>query len=244
MRTTYLQILALLIAFSFLQPRTVVQMSGGMLIGLLILVILLGSGVEITGRLGAKISLEFLWEHIAAIWGDKGGSAEIAGAAEGVGQRLKWWTDIWNKVTSSPQTLFLGLGYGFPLTSFKYFDGQIVREPHNSMVSVFARLGLTGLTAFVWMQVSLFVVWYRTFRRLRAEGETEWANTLLVLGTFFVMVWIGSLGEDAFEKPFNTMPYYLFWGVVLQARSRQLAASRQLRARNLFQARQLQARPG
>jgi hypothetical protein len=232
MRTTYLQIVALMIAFAFLQPRTVMQMSGGMAIGLLALVVMVSSGVEITGRLGAKLSVGFFWDHIAAIWGDKGGSAEVAGAAAGVGQRLKWWTDIWNDVTSSIQTLFFGLGYGFPLTSFKYFDGQIVREPHNSVVSVFARLGLTGLTAFLWMQTALFVVWYRTYRQMRATGETEWANTLLILGTFFVMVWIGSLGEDAFEKPFNTMPYYLFWGVVLQVRARQLATSRQRRPYN------------
>jgi hypothetical protein len=223
MRTTYLQILALLIVFAFLQPRTVVQMSGGMLIGLLALMILLASGLEITGRLGAKFTMEFFWDHIAAIWGAKGESAEVAGAAGGVDQRVKWWTDIWRDVTASVETLFLGLGYGMPLTSFKYYDGQIVREPHNSVISVFARLGLVGITAFLWMQISLFLIWYRTYRRMRETGASEWANSLLILGTFFVMVWIGSLGEDAFEKPFNTVPYYFFWGVILQARWRQIA---------------------
>ncbi len=223
MRTTYLQILALLIAFSFLQPRTVLQMSGGMVIGIFVLMILLASGLEITGRLGAKFTMEFFWDHIAAIWGAKGESAEVAGAAGGVGQRVKWWSDIWINVTSSIESLMFGLGYGFPLTSFKYYDGQIVREPHNSVVSVFARLGLVGITAFLWVQISLFLIWYRTYRRMRETGETEWANSLLIMGTFFVMVWIGSLGEDAFEKPFNTVPYYFFWGVVLQARWRQIA---------------------
>lgn len=223
MRTTYLQIVALLIAFAFLQPRTLVQMSGGMLVGLVVMVVLLASGVEITGRLGAKVSLEFLWDHIAAIWGAKGGGAEVAGAAAGVGQRLKWWSDIWYDVTRGPDTLFFGLGYGMPLTNFKYFDGQIVREPHNSVVSVFARLGIVGLLAFLAMQIALFRVWYLTYRRAKALGDTDWANILLVLGAFFVMVWIGSIGEDAFEKPFNTMPYYFFWGVILQVRARQLA---------------------
>jgi hypothetical protein len=65
----------------------------------------------------------------------------------------------------------------------------------------------------------------RTYRRMRLTGEDESANTLLILGAFFVMVWIGSIGEDAFEKPFNTMPLYMFWGLILRLRLCQLPAA-------------------
>jgi hypothetical protein len=44
------------------------------------------------------------------------------------------------------------------------------------------------------------------------EGE----NRLLILMIFFILVWINAIGEDAFEKPFITIPYYFFWGVVLR----------------------------
>jgi hypothetical protein len=33
---------------------------------------------------------------------------------------------------------------------------------------------------------------------------------------FSVLLWISAIGEDAFEKPYWTIPYYFFWGIVLR----------------------------
>jgi hypothetical protein len=33
---------------------------------------------------------------------------------------------------------------------------------------------------------------------------------------FFILIWVLAIGEDAFEKPFNSIPYYFFWGIVLR----------------------------
>jgi hypothetical protein len=32
----------------------------------------------------------------------------------------------------------------------------------------------------------------------------------------FILVWVFAIGEDAFEKPFNAIPYYFFWGIILR----------------------------
>ena len=42
------------------------------------------------------------------------------------------------------------------------------------------------------------------------------------------MVWIGAIGEDAFEKPFNAIPYYFFWGIVLSISYRLSKARREM----------------
>ena len=37
------------------------------------------------------------------------------------------------------------------------------------------------------------------------------------MGTFFLLLTILGLGQDGFEKPFNAVPFYFFWGVILRA---------------------------
>jgi len=33
---------------------------------------------------------------------------------------------------------------------------------------------------------------------------------------YFICMWVLALGEDGFEKPYNIIPYYFFWGIVLR----------------------------
>ncbi|MGH1418877.1 MAG: O-antigen ligase family protein [Hyphomicrobiaceae bacterium] len=215
-RSTYLQLIALFFVLAFIRPRDVMRLSFGMVLAALALVLILSTGIEITGRLGEKFSLDFLVNHFAAIWGEKSGGA-IDSAASGVGQRLAWWTKIWEDVTVGARTLTFGLGYGIPLTDFSDVSGTQVREPHNSTISTFARLGLIGIISLFAIQAFLAREWFRLYKFLRRRGDQVWANNLLIMAAFFISVWVYSIGEDAFEKPFSAVPYYFFWGVILRA---------------------------
>lgn len=225
-RSTYLQVMALLLVFSFLRPQDAARMIFGMLIGAAALAFALAAGVEITGRLGEEFSLDFVIQHFASITGSTGEGA-VASAADGIGLRLRWWTLIWNDLTSSIGSFIFGLGYGFPLTDFHTPDEAIVREPHNSLISLLARQGVAGLLAFLCVQLSLLRTWFRVYRECEHAGIPVWRQNLLIMGTFFMMVAILSIGEDAFEKPFNSVPYYFFWGIILRLefvlRARQMA---------------------
>lgn len=224
-RITYLQVITLFFMLAILRPRDAARMSVGLLIGVSLLALLMASGIEISGRLGEKFSLDFLFEHFASIWGEPG-QGMAASAADGVGLRIRWWTRIWNDTTSEIGSLLFGLGYGIPLTDFYTPENAIVREPHNSFISQFARLGLTGLLAFLWVQLQLIRSWFRVYRNYERLGITIWRNNLLIMGTFFLMLAILSLGEDGFEKPFNAIPYYFFWGIILRAEFEMRAASK------------------
>lgn len=215
MRTTYLQLIALLMVMAAIRPRVALQISAGMLFGFVALVILLSLGIEITGRLGEKVSIDFLIQHFEAIWGVSG-EGKVYDAARGVSQRFGWWLQIWNNLNSSASKLMFGLGYGIPLTDFYFIDDTRVREPHNSLISILARVGVVGLFFFVWLQLALAQVWLRTYRWCVQNGETLWKNNLLIIGVFFMLLWILSIGEDAFEKPYNAIVYYFLWGVVLR----------------------------
>ncbi len=214
-RIGYLQIIALGALMLALDPRSVQRMAIGFTIALVALLLLLQTGVTIPGRLGQTFSLEFLLEHFQAIWGTDGGAA-VSGSASGTGQRLQWWSKIWADVTSGPTSLLFGLGYGIPLTDFRYVDDTLVREPHNSTVSMFARLGLVGILSYAAVHVALFRTWIEALIELTRRGDTLWRTNLIVIGAFIMFVWILTTGEDGLEKPFNAVPFYFFWGVILR----------------------------
>jgi hypothetical protein len=212
-RTIYLQIIAvslLLLTYrsgSFLRVIIMIIVLAGFLATMPIV------GFQFKGRL-REVSLDFMINHFLAIGGIENEGVE--GAARGVPQRLGWWSDLYERWTSDARTFVFGLGYGFPLINFRQHEGITVREPHNSYISIMARLGLLGSLAFIWMHTLLLRVWYRTYRAYRRMGWQEGENRLLILLMFSVLLWISAIGEDAFEKPYWTIPYYFFWGIVLR----------------------------
>ena len=212
-RTVYLQVIAMLLLFAWQYRSSFVKMSSALLLGVLAFLVVSAFGIQLTGRIGGTISLEFIVEHFGTIMGE--GSGDVLGAARGVDLRFGWWVDIWKWVTSSAGSFFFGLGYGFPLVDFHGIGGIAIREPHNSYVSIFARIDVIGLFAFVWMHAVLLITWFRAMRLCRRAKYRIGQERLLVLFVFFLLVWILGIGEDAFEKPFNTIPYYFFWGIVL-----------------------------
>ena len=66
------------------------------------------------------------------------------------------------------------------------------------------------------MTVSLLQRWHKTFIHCRRLGWREGENRLMVLMVFFICTWVLALGEDGFEKPYNIIPFYFFWGVILR----------------------------
>lgn len=212
-RTIYLQIIAvssLLVVYrssSFLRVITMIIVLVGFLATMPMV------GLHFKGRL-REVSLDFLINHFLAIGGVENEGVE--GAARGVPQRLGWWSDLYERWTADARTFVFGLGYGFPLINFRQHEGIVVREPHNSYVSIMARLGLLGSLAFIWMHTLLLRVWYHTYRACSHMGWHEGENRLLMLMMFFILIWISAIGEDAFEKPFCAIPYYFFWGIVLR----------------------------
>jgi hypothetical protein len=216
-RTIYLQIIALIVLFAFYRRKLLSRSVLVIVLLLGVLVLLPVLGLQIKGRLGEEVSINFLLDHFLTIGGVsvETGGGNLEGAAEGVNQRYEWWISIYQRLTSDIWHLLYGLGYGFPLTDFSYF-GAIVREPHNSYLSILARLGLIGGIAWVWLHALMLSVWHSSYKRCVRMGWHNGQNRLLIFMVYFVLIWVNAIGEDAFEKPFFAIPYYFFWGILLR----------------------------
>jgi hypothetical protein len=215
-RTVYLTLIAVLTFLAFRRRSHIGTALFSLYVLLLFAAALPVLGISIHGRLGEAASLEFLGRHFLAIFGisdDPHGA--ISSAAAGVDLRLRWWWAIYDDLVAHPLNLLMGLGYGIPLTDMGTIAGP-VREPHNSYISIIARTGLIGAVAWTWMHLLLLGAWRRALARCREIGWNRGADVLLVAMVYFIAVWVLSLGEDGFEKPYNTIPYYVFMGIVLR----------------------------
>jgi O-Antigen ligase len=216
-RTLYLTLIAIF-AFMILYRKSslgnigLVALLSGLLLGLISLI-----GLQFEGRLDANFDVKFLVAHFMAIFGVCDYALEgVCSAAEGVGQRLEWWDKIASRLLQDPFNLLLGLGYGVTLTDFYGASGAAVREPHNSYISIIARTGIIGGVCWVLLMLSLIWRWHHTFRQCVALGWREGQNWLMVLMVFFICIWVLAIGEDAFEKPYNIIPFYFIWGITLR----------------------------
>lgn len=216
-RTTYLQLASLAALLLFVQPRALGRLGITLpVLGFLLLVIT-AFDFRISGRLTSEISLSFFLDHALAIFGV--GAEEqgaVADAAGGVPLRLHWWARIYEQLMADPIALIGGLGYGIPLTDFRDTLGVVTREPHNSVISVVARLGLIGLVSWIWIQVEFFRTGFRAYRASLRQGGSDTARLILLIIAFAILVLVGCVGEDNMEKPFFAIPFYTFWGFVLR----------------------------
>ena len=215
-RTIYLQVAGLMLLMAWKKPSVNRKLLMALALFIVALMIISVTGIEITGRLGEKINFHFLLDHLKAVLGIKSDSESLNGAAAGVGLRVGWWINIFHGLTSSFGHFVTGLGFGIPLTDFHDASDALVREPHNSYISVAARMGLIGVISLIWMYASLISAWNRAYKRCVAIGWEEGKRILLFFFSYFVLLWIFSITEDGMEKPYNAISFYFFWGVVLR----------------------------
>jgi hypothetical protein len=213
-RTVYLQVIALFFLFLIYRRKVLGKVIVGIILVVCALLLLPSLGLHISGRLGQDASIGFVFNHFMSIGGIE--SEGLEGAAGGVGLRLGWWLDLYERWTQNTKTFIFGLGYGFPLVDFGIANGVMVREPHNSYISVLARGGIIGAIMWSWMHFLLLRVWRRLYYSYGRYNDMKGQNRILILMVYFVLIWVFAIGEDAFEKPFLTIPYYFFWGVILR----------------------------
>ncbi|MGA7340639.1 MAG: O-antigen ligase family protein [Terracidiphilus sp.] len=213
-RTTYIAVLGVGAILTMVMRRMAVRWAVVILLGVAAIGAVAVSGVNLKGRTGHRISLDYLANHLESASGSAE-SEDVESAAGGVPLRIGWWRHIFNQLKSSPENAIFGLGYGMPLTDFQG-PGGITREPHNSYISVVARLGVSGLIVWILMQASLYSAWWRSYRLSRRMQWTRDQNNLILLLIFSLLALVVSIGEGAFEQPFYAIPYYFFFGVVLR----------------------------
>ncbi len=179
----------------------------GAAVAALVLVTVLG--FSIPGRVG-PVTSKFVKEYAGTLLeiGDR--QREWGTDAD----RQKWFDQVWSDSTSSMSNFIWGRGFGEPLIDFRQRNGVPVRQPHNSTLSIFARLGLLGLIAwlcFLSVILKRFAVAILHRDRLGQPTATLviWLFCLLIVNLLFTTV------QPAFEFSHGAITFYFFVGFSL-----------------------------
>jgi hypothetical protein len=215
-RATYIGILSSIITYLFIK-RFNAYTSFKVFLGLIVLLLTmyLISFMSFLDEF-AKFGIESIAPHniFLHLLSSLGESSHFESSATGTEQRISWFLLNWNRAIEDINVFLFGQGFGPILTNFSSFN--IVREPHNSYLSIFARTGFIGLTLWLFFH---FYINTKTFLILIKNNDKfkTCFNTKLVFVSFITMhamYWF-SLVEPGFESPQSAINFYILLGIMV-----------------------------
>lgn len=183
-------------------------------VAILVLALIDFSGVQIRGRVG-NIGLEMLTSQLESSTGQAG----LESARAGVDQRKRWISNALDQWSESLQTFTTGIGFGEPLTDLTVSRTKgttvVVREPHNSFVSVLTRTGLMGFLPWMIFHIVFILRISLEFRDKTRSDDREEASFWLWLLLLFLSILLSAFVQPVFETPQFAIPYYFMAGICL-----------------------------
>jgi len=173
--------------------------------GLAGILLLSALGIELSGRIGV-VSVDFLKEHLRSISGAEGTpGSSVAG-------RLNWLDQTFDHIRAHP---VYGGGFGMVLIDESDTNtGAAIRQPHNSSISVLARMGAIGLLPWLAFHVCLLSRFIYALWR-RREYDKQLGDLILWLFIVYLIYMIESNVEPSFEFPSASIPFYFYMGLAL-----------------------------
>jgi len=162
-------------------------------------------GLKISGRIG-EVNLNFFEAHLRSIHTSEG----TPGSS--VDHRFTMADEALDHFRTHP---VLGVGFGQPLLIDTDNDGTVTRMPHNSSLSILARLGLVGFVLWIAFHLSLITRFIGVLQRRNTFDDKRMSAFVLWLFLFYVLFMIASLVEAPFEFPSGAVPFYFFMGLGL-----------------------------
>jgi hypothetical protein len=153
---------------------------------------------------GRAPSVVQLFENILSIF-----STSASGALEGTKAfRLAWWGTIVDYTVFGPH-FWLGKGFGVNLADDDGYqptaDGSL-RAPHNSHLTVLARMGVPGFILWVLLQGAFAIGLVRSVLANRRAGDAR----LAALGGWIFVVWTAMMVNTSFD-PYLEGPQGGIW---------------------------------
>ncbi len=162
-----------------------------------------------TGSPGRPATVAQLLENIMSLFSD----VPDPGLEGTENFRLAWWGTIVNYTVFGDQ-FWTGKGFGINLADSDGFqstgDGSL-RAPHNSHLTVLARMGVPGFILWVALQVAFGVGLLRAALFNRRRGETVLAATAAWLLLYWVAMMIDTSVDPYIEGPQGGI---WFWAVI------------------------------
>ncbi len=173
---------------------------------LLLLLVVSTLGIQLEGRMG-PVTFSFIEEQVKTVLAIGDSRTRMSHEED----RADWYGEVWQRITSSPANMVIGEGFGQALINFVSEEGFPVREPHNSSLTVLARLGFVGLSIWVVFLVMIVTRFIR-FLRMRAAPENT-RGTILWLFFCFVLYLMTFSVQPTLEFSHGSMPFYFMVGL-------------------------------
>lgn len=184
-------------------------------LGLFVLAVLVAfanaRGVTLQGW-KAPATLDFLSHMVETTFG-AGTDEYEAGLHATRESRFQMWRTAIEPNLASPAAFLFGNGFGDLLVDIELNTGWIKRSPHNSFVTIFARVGLVGLAIFVGLHQRFLSVVWRAIRRTRLRGRTAQRQTLSFLLVYYTAFTMGALFSVVYDTPYMAAPCYFAMGL-------------------------------
>jgi len=135
--------------------------------------------------------------------------------------RLAWWTVILEETCSGPY-FWTGRGFGVNLADAHGFqvlrvDTRPLRSPHNSHMTVLARMGVPGFILWVLLQGSLVWHFYSSWCRAREAGDRFLQGVMAWILCYWAAFIVNSSFDVYFEGPMGAIWFWSVMGLGLAA---------------------------
>jgi hypothetical protein len=127
--------------------------------------------------------------------------------------RLRWWNDIVDYTVFGPYFL-TGKGFGVNLADddgYQIKRDRSLRAPHNSHLTVLARMGVPGFALWILVQLAFGIGLVRAYRAARRAGAVFWCR----IDAWILAYWLAMLLNTSFD-PYLEGPQggIWFWAVI------------------------------
>jgi len=203
-------VLVLVILLLLQETKKLVGLASTLGLGFATLLVMLSAisltGIKLQGRMG-PVDFSFIEQHAKTVLALGDANARMSHDVD----RGDWYQEVWDRVHSSPSNLAVGVGFGQVLIDFENEQGVPVRQPHNSSLTVLARLGFVGLS--IWL-LFIGMVIVRYVRFLRTPYITAGVSTLVLwLFLQFILTLLDASVQPSLEFSDGAIPFYFLLGL-------------------------------
>lgn len=131
--------------------------------------------------------------------------------------RLEWWGTIVN-YTAFGKYFWTGKGFGINLADddgFQTTADRSLRAPHNSHITVLARMGVPGFALWVLLQASFGIGLLLALRRLRRAGDARLAAAAGWLLAYWIAMMVDTSFDPYLEGPQGGIWFWVVFGMGL-----------------------------
>ena len=196
---------ALVAVFYFRPTWRWVQMIG-LTAGVAALLLVLNLNIKVGYR---NISVSEAFSTVTSIVSPPKGTA-LEGTVD---FRERWWSTIYDYTVKGPY-FWQGKGFGINLADadgFQILDDHSLRAPHNSHLTILARMGVPGLAIWAAFSAAFGIGLLDARRRFNKAGDTTYGT----LAVWILIYWLASMVNAATQVYLETPNSAIwFWCIV------------------------------